>query len=153
MSNAQPVPVTESTTMNRDQMIMAWKDLKEQLAIVKEQEMSMRKQLVEADFSPEYDGTQTLELGGGYELKATNKKNYKLSDKESVEKALSNYEDEKLADRLIKWKPELVKKEYKNLSDEDRKIIDIVITTTFGAPTLKLVEPKSDEVLPTLVKN
>lgn len=50
---------------------------------------------------------------------------------------------ELIAERLIKWTPELSLTEYKQLSDKYRKIIDDVITASEGMPTLEIVEPKA----------
>jgi hypothetical protein len=70
------------------------------------------------------------------------------TDKARIEKALSKIEKdgesgELIAERLVKWTPELSLTEYKQLSDKYRKIIDDVIITSEGTPTLEIKEPKA----------
>jgi hypothetical protein len=45
---------------------------------------------------------------------------------------------------VIEWQPKLKAKEYKQLTAEARTLLDTVITTTTGMPTLELVPPKKD---------
>jgi len=128
--------------MTRDEQLLAWKDAKRTLDAAKDAEMSMRKLIVETHFDATQVGTQNIELGQGWKVKAVVKQSYKLdTDAEKVEEVLDTLEDWQ-AERLVKWSPTLSVSEYKKLSDEDRAAIDKVLTIGFASPTLELVAPK-----------
>jgi len=140
----------------RDQLLVHWREAKEALEKAKEAEMFLRKRVVDFAFDPnKQSGTENVDLGNGYKLKAVKKLNYgfikndenKL-DKAAIDKALAKIEKdgavgELIAERLVKWTPDLSLSEYKLLSDKHKAIIDSVIVTTEGSPTLEIVEPKN----------
>ena len=128
--------------MTRDEKIMAWNEAKRTLDAAKAAEMEMRKSIVAAEFDTSKVGTQNVELGNGWKLKAVVKESYKLdSDVEKVEDMLDGLEDWQ-AERLVKWSPTLSVSEYKKLDDEDRAKVDKVLTIAPSSPTLELVAPK-----------
>jgi len=142
--------------VERDRLLVDWQAKKAALETAKENEMAARKLAVMFMHDPSKSGTtENVELGGGYKAKMKVPVNYGFvkrddgkTDKARIEKALSKIEKdgeagELIADRLVKWSPELSLTEYKNLPDKYRKIIDDVITTTEGTPTLEIVEPKA----------
>lgn len=139
----------EQTTINRDQLLVQWLDSKRALEVAKEREAALRKQIVESagfDLS-KLEGTERLELGNGYELKAVKKLTYTL-DVAKVDSALDKIEatgpaGKLIAERLVKFKPELSVREYKELDPKFKKIIDSVLTVKSGMPTLELIEPKA----------
>ena len=47
-----------------------------------------------------------------------------------------------LAPRIVKWKAELSTSEYKKLEPEHKKIVDKLLVTSYGLPTLEVIEPK-----------
>lgn len=174
--NNQPQP---KTTMNRDDMIMEWHASQEMLAELKEREMNLRKQLIEGCFDGHKEGTQNVELGNDYVLKGVIKKIYKLDMEEDRLSAALDQLDEKTADDVVSWTPvfdkesylrlsaderlianrafsawtpSLNKKEYLKLGAMDSQIMSVAVITSFGAPTLKLIEPKAKGTVPTLVK-
>lgn len=140
----------------RDALLIQWNKAKAVLEEAKEREMDYRKAAV--DFISDCDkksGTENIELGNGYKAKVVKKLNFgfvknsegKL-DKNAIEKALTKIEKdgpagELIAERLVKWTPDLSLSEYKLLSEKHKNIIDGVIVTTEGAPTLEIVEPKA----------
>lgn len=140
----------------RDRLLVDWQNKKAALEVAKEEEMTARKLAVMFMHDPSKSGTtENVELGGGY--KATMKVPVRYgfvqnaegkTDKARIEKALSKIEKdgeagELIAERLIKWTPELSLTEYKQLPDKYRKIIDDVIVTSEGTPTLEIKEPKA----------
>lgn len=139
--------------MNRDELIMAWKQANEALAFAKEHEMKLRLELAKAEFKFDENaleaGTENIELGNGYKLKCEKKINYSLNNKDdAVDKALTKIEKSGaegafIVDRLVRWKPELSVSEYKKLDPKYKKIIDEVVTTKAATPSLTLVEPKA----------
>jgi len=140
-------------TAQRDAKIMQWQEAVKNLAAAKEAEAALRNEVLSGafDFDPEAlrEGTENVELGNGYKLKAVFKISRNLQGgNEAVEKALQKIEKtgaegEFIAERLVKWKPELSVSEYKKLPDKFRKLIDEVLTSKEAMPSLKLVVPKS----------
>lgn len=128
--------------MTRDEAIMAWNAAKDALDVAKAREVELRKHIVGAQFDVNKVGTQNVELGNGYKLRAVVKENYTLSsDVEAVEDVLDTLEEWQ-AERLVKWSPRLMVSEYKQLDPADRAKIDKVLTIAPAAPTLELVAPK-----------
>ena len=140
-------------TANRDAKILAWEAAVKALAAAKDAEAALRKEvLAEAfAFDPEAlrEGTENFELGNGYKLKAVFKISRNLNNEnEAVDKVLSKIEKTGpegsfIAERLVKWKPELSVSEYKKLSEKFKKMIDEVVTSKEAMPSLELVAPKS----------
>jgi hypothetical protein len=140
----------------RDYILTKWQKAKEALDIAKEFEIKVRTDAVHFAFDPtKQKGTERIELGNGYQAKAVKKINYgwiKDSDdkinKDAIETALNKIEDtgpagELIAARLVKWTPDLSLTEYNQLPQEFKSIIDEVIVTTEGTPTLEIIEPKA----------
>lgn len=141
-------------TASRDAKILAWQAAVEALAVAKDAEATLRRQvLAEAfAFEPEAlrEGTENFELGSGYKLKAVFKIARSLNNSDdAVDKALTRIEKtgaegQFVAERLVKWKPELSVSEYKKLPDKLKKIIDEVVTSKEATPSLELIAPKSN---------
>lgn len=140
-------------TANRDAKILAWEAAVNALAAAKDAEAALRKEvLAEAfAFDPEAlrEGTENFELGNGYKLKAVFKISRNLNNEnEAVDKVLSKIEKTGpegafIAERLVKWKPELSVSEYKKLPEKFKKLFDEVVTSKEAMPSLELVAPKS----------
>ena len=141
----------------RDRLLLSWEESKKALEVAKEKEMEQRKAVVAFAFDPNKEsGTERIELGNGYQAKAVKKINYgfvkdaegKLN-KRAIDKALERIEKiggpvgELIAERLVKWTPDLSLTEYKQLDEKYKKIIDEVIVTSEGAPTLEIIAPKA----------
>ena len=140
-------------TANRDAKILAWEAAVKALAAAKDAEAALRKEvLAEAfAFDPEAlrEGTENFELGNGYKLKAVFKISRNLNNEnDAVDKVLSKIEKagaegQFIAERLVKWKPELSVSEYKKLPEKFKKLFDEVVTSKEAMPSLELVAPKS----------
>lgn len=140
-------------TANRDAKILAWEAAVKALAAAKDAEAALRREvLAEAfQFDPEAlrEGTENFELGNGYKLKAVFKISRNLNNEnDAVDKVLSKIEKagaegQFIAERLVKWKPELSVSEYKKLPEKFKKMIDEVVTSKEATPSLELVAPKS----------
>lgn len=132
--------------MSHDDQILLWDATKKELDALKDREMKMRKHIVESNshgFDATQVGTQNVDLGNGWTLKAVVKQSYKLdTDHDKVEAALDRLEDWQ-ADRLVKWSPTMSVSEYKKLDDDEREVIDEVLTISTASPTLTLVPPKA----------
>lgn len=112
-------------------------------------------------------GTQRIDLPGGEKLKLIFKYNYSLGNKDLVDPVLEQKvaietqvkatldaiaslggEGPLLAERLIKWKPELNEPEYKKLraevpiEAEAKKLLDAILVAKPATPQLEIEEPK-----------
>jgi hypothetical protein len=145
----------------RDRILAAWEKAKVDLEKAKADEMDRRKEFVKFAFDNEkLSGTERIPLSNGYEAKAVKKLNFKfVSDVEGVEAldaldaALTEIENvgpegKFVAERLVRWSADLSLTEYKLLEKggefgvKVKSIIDRVIETTEGAPTLEIIPPK-----------
>ena len=158
MNNIWPVQsINPYDAMDQDALLMRWDALKKAVEAAKEQEMELRKYIVTCAFPNADEGTNTIELGEGYKLKAVVKYNYTLSDNDTVEAGLDaiskiGNDGKFIADRLVSWTPNFLKREYTQLLDDKSKgskiasdILDVVttfLTIKDAAPTLDIVEPK-----------
>mgnify|MGYP001561094370 CR=1 FL=1 len=146
----------EEFVSERDRLLLAWEESKTALEVAKEKEMQLRKKVVDFAFDQnKQSGTERIELGNGWQAKAVKKVNYgwiksgDKVDKAAIDKALAKIEKlggavgELIAERLVKWTPDLSLTEYKQLDEKYKKIIDEVIVTSDGAPTLEVIAPKA----------
>jgi hypothetical protein len=142
----------------RDLLTQNWLNAKATLDAAKETEAQLRRELVAFVADPnKISGTENIELGNGYKLKAVKKINYTfVSNKEGIDVAdavddvLTEIENlgadgKFIAERLVKWKPELSLSEYKLLDAKCKALIDSVIQTKEGLPTLEFIEPKAKQ--------
>lgn len=153
MSN--PSPADPRDILTRDEVLMNWTASKALLETAKADEMSWRKYIVKRAFPNPDEGTNTLDLGNGYELKAVVKYNYKLAKPNLVHEAQSRIakignNGAFIADRLFSWKVDFLTTEYKNLLEEKNesieaqeilKLLNEVLTIEEAAPELKIKEP------------
>lgn len=141
---------------DRNAAINDWLETKAEFTRLQALERAKRAVLYQTLAPGNVDTTETVDLGGDYKLKLTGSLNYKLqySQKENGDAALNAAIDaiEKagnegpfIADRLIKWTPELAVGEYKKLDPNGKikPLIDAVLTITPGSPTLEFVKPKT----------
>ncbi|OHD25424.1 MAG: hypothetical protein A2Y38_12750, partial [Spirochaetes bacterium GWB1_59_5] len=139
----------------RTRLLMAWETAKTALEAAKETEMKLRKEFVAFAFDPNKDkGTERIELGNGWQAKAVKKINFgwikdgEKVNKHAIDDALDMIEKtvangSLIAERLVKWTPELSQTEYKLLDEKAKSIIDAVIVTSEGTPTLEIIAPKA----------
>ena len=154
---AQPIaPANPWDALGQDELLVKHQKLQEDLATLKADELELRKYIVNRAFPNKHEGTNTLELGNNYNLKASIKYNYNLDkDLDNVEKALNDIasmgnEGSFIADRIVKWEASLVLSEYRNLQETDitetqkfiKKRIDQVLTITDAAPSLTISKSK-----------
>lgn len=159
-TNTNPAsPVSPETQIllqkywSKDLILKAWQESKGQLDECKEREAALRKAVFELEFPSPTEGTQRIPLGNGYHLKAVYPMRYecpKDEQKSYTNVELGLEELEKLgpeagfvADRVIKWVPEVQIKEYRTLKPEYKTIIDKFVVIKPGAPQLEIEEPKA----------
>lgn len=151
------VPSNPWDALNQDDLLMLHKAKQDTLAALKVEELELRKYIVNRAFPNKTEGMNTVELGQGYELKATVKYNYRLADNDTVESGLDKIaklgnEGPFIADRLIGWTPNFYVSEYREIqkaadagnpnAKEMLKVVEGFLTITDAAPTLVIKEPK-----------
>ena len=119
----------------------AWRKLDAKLKVIKAEEMAARIELFK-EFGTEEEGTHNLKLDGDWVLKGSQPYTRKL-DKELMPEII---------DALKKFNPYLIKTEYSlsvteykkiDASNPIKSVVDAVLTTKPGCPSLELVPPKT----------
>jgi len=115
-----------------------WRKLDGEIKRLKDEEMSLRKELFAETFA-EKEGAQSIELDGGWSLSASLPFIRTLDQEKAPDlvKALK-----KTHPALIKTKYELSVAEYRTLDENAATLVNAALTTKPGAPSLKLVPPK-----------
>lgn len=144
--------------LDQDALLMLHKAKQDALSALKSEELELRKYIVVRAFPSRQEGTNTLELGSGYELKAVVKYNYRLADNDTVEIGLDRIaaignQGRFIADRIVGWTPNFYVSEYREIqksaeggSNEAKEMLNIInefLTITDAAPTLAIKEPKA----------
>jgi len=142
--------------MSQDELLVLWQAKKDAIAKAKEEEMDLRKYIVTRAFPERHEGTNTVELGNGYSLKAFVKFNYNLADNDTVERTLDKIakignEGQFIAERLVGWTPNFHLTEYRNLvesaphslvAQEILAAVGEMLTINDAAPALDIKAPK-----------
>ena len=133
------LPTTELTEEQKMELLVKWYEAKMQLAKVQAAERALRDTVVKT-FLPDggKEGTNTVKLSTGDELKIVNSFNRK------VDKAVWSTILPKMIEAGIdvnevgETKVELRVGAYKKLSDKQRAIIDEAVTTTPGSAQVSI---------------
>lgn len=155
--------VTLSKAM--DDALLEWLNLRQQKASLDAKEFELRQRIVrEAGFDvKKLEGSESVEIGKGYKLKVVKVQNYTLTNEHGETSALLDaigidMERADLAVGLVKWKPDMSTKTYKELLDaikdseakgveKTRSALAKALTVKPGAPQLELVAPEvKDEI-------
>ena len=140
-------------------VVAQWRIAKAALDKAAVVERELRLAAFELMFADPKEGTNRVALTDGWSLKATYPYSYKVSNKESkAEQAIDAMAEISqqagfIADRLIKWEPDLAIKEYRLLNpdnpaaqtDEQKKILALltpILTITPGMPQFEIEPPK-----------
>lgn len=157
----------EQFIARRDLEIKVWLNEKVGLAIAKEAEMEARKQVTATLFPEPKKGTQRYPLANGHSIKLVYTLRPTLGNKDLIDEQgvkvpvrqqVQDVEDKiialgplaaMLAERLIKWTPELSLSEFDKLDRSDpvqaeiATLIEDILTITPGSPALTFEEPKA----------
>lgn len=128
-----------------ENLVTRWDNARKEIKKWQAAEREFRMAIVNAKFPDADEGTHTVELVDGYKLKVNVRMNYNL-DKDKVEVALdaiekTGNEGTFIAERLVRFKPELSLSEYRNLAPQYRNLINEALTIKRAIPDLELVEP------------
>lgn len=129
-------------------MLLEQQQAAKQAKFYAERDKELRGMIYGMAFAGLEDGkTHNQPLGKGYILKGKRDIRYKvdanLADAALDELTALGNEGPFVAERIIKWTPELSVSEYKKLTPAQKAIIDKVVTTTPGLPTLEIKEPSA----------
>lgn len=146
---------------DRDTMITEWKRASDEVKQWKEKEHALRQALVVQLFDgTKLEGAETIDLGyGGWQLRATKEQTYNASNKDGeTDKLLDVLEnrDRDLAEKLVRWQPEISKPTYRQTLELAQKYSDnevlaalhAAITIKPGMPQLEMIPPKEDTPAP-----
>ena len=133
--------------MNNDP-INAWWQASQELAIAKKREKELRDACIAAIFPNYAFGTNTQELGNDWRLNCKVPQVFKLSSPQEVTAAqnatVAAGASVELVARLVKWKPELSKRDYDLLTEEQRNAFNSCVTMEQGSICLEMKIPKSE---------
>lgn len=131
--------------------LATWYGLQKKLAEVKSAEALLRGRIFKHFFPVPVEGSKDnkhpLNDGTGAILQATHviNRDVDAAQLDALREAMfaegSNLPQLEL-DKLIKWKPELVKSEYNKLSNDERAVFDRVLIVKPGSPQLEIKIPK-----------
>jgi hypothetical protein len=143
---SQQWPPAAMSTLSAEQAnakLQEWYALRQKLEVDFEQlidrEMALRKELFTYYNPNPQEGTTKLELGNGWRLEMV----YGLKrdfDTEAMDAVFAKLPPGS-KDWLVRYKPELQVKTYKEMPEELRKVLDECIITKPTAPVLRLVPP------------
>lgn len=146
-------------TPEQNAMLQHWMNVEAESKAKSEEEFALRAQIVKGfGFDPsKLEGTQSLEIGNGWKLQATKTQSYSATNAHGETEKLLNVigaVDPGVACALVKWSPDLSKKQYKALVESDlikneeiKTALAAAITIKTGAPSLALIEPKTEPAI------
>lgn len=129
-------------------LLIEWSQAQAKLAEVKslvENEMRLRKQVMEAYFPAPTEGVNTCQLESGWEMKATHKIDRKIDEAALPAINAELREMGVNADSLVRLKPELVTTAYKTLvqiNPEAAKVFEKAMISKPASPSIELKPPK-----------
>jgi hypothetical protein len=126
-----------------------WFNMKAELARLKSAEAMLRSRIFKHYFPTPIEGTNTAELGDGTgaQIKATHVINRDIDEgaldafSKSMKEAGSNQPQLPLG-LLVEWKPRLVLKQYRELTEEERNAFDQCLIIKPGSPQMEIKIPK-----------
>jgi hypothetical protein len=128
-------------------LVQEWNEAKEQLKYWTEKESDLRSKVVQDIFkSDKTEGTETIELTGGWKLKVTKKLNYNVSNKDETLTNILNSLPALVAQNVIRWNPDLNLAVYRKLDTTTRELLSPVISIKPAKPSLELVPPNANSV-------
>jgi hypothetical protein len=148
MHNPQAIAAAAALTPETAwELLRRWYLLNSQRATINASEILCRKELAAFYFPVAREGTNALPLGDGHVLKlvAGYERNVDRDACIATEQAMRDAGID--FDALFVWKPSLAKRVYDKLTDEQRLMVDSVLSIKESSPQLKVV-PESDATAP-----
>lgn len=130
-------PMTPEQAYER---LQTWYQKKAQLSTLKVHEHLERVALADFYFQQPNEGTNRLDIGGGFDLKLQHGYNYKVSEEDLDQVKAADIKRLKLPwDDLFVYKPELKLSVYRSLSAEQKKFVDAILDIKPSSPQLDIV--------------
>ncbi len=139
MAKAAKVVKAKPTLVTK---LAAWHEIKAQAAKLNEQEKELRIEIFQLAFPNPEEGSKynKLDLEDGYMLQGDYKINRRIDEAALGE--VQKQMDPVMFNRAFRFKPELNKSGFKDLTEEQRAIASIAIIATPGTPALDIVQKK-----------
>lgn len=132
-------PIPNNAVSQED--LAEWYRLQDELKRIKASEMLLRQKIFGAYFQNPVEGTNSAPLADGWVLKGKYTINRDIDPgalgamkEQFVQAGIS-------ADALVQYKPSLVLKEYRTLTEEQRQLFDRALIVKPGSPALEIVLP------------
>ena len=120
----------------------AWFKATKELAKVKAKEILLRTKIFKGKFPTPREGTNNLDIGGGYFLKATHVINRAVDDA-AFKASLEAFAEAGIpTDKIVRYKPDLATGVYRELTEEQRNLFDTALIIKDGTPGLEITQPK-----------
>lgn len=118
-----------------------WYRLQEQLKKIKASEMLLRQKIFGCYFPSPAEGTNSAPLADGWILKGKHTINREI-DPGAFGAMKTRFAEAGIrADDLVQYKPSLVLKEYRTLTEEQHQLFDQCLIVKPGSPALEIVLP------------
>ena len=122
-----------------------WYKATEELTRAKQKEILLRLRIFKHYFPNPVEGTNTFALPDGYEIKGVHKIN-RTVEPAALEVLKPQFAEALISlDKLIKYEPDLVIKEYRTLTDDQRNLFDQALIVKDGTPDVKIVLPAKNK--------
>ena len=115
-----------------------WFKMAEELKALRKLEMGLRKKIFNHYFDDPLEGTNTHELGDGYQLVGKHSLIRNIDEAHMIGIVEQLETADISLDALVVRKPALVKKEYNSLTEEQQKIFDKALIIKPGSPVLAI---------------
>lgn len=124
------------------EMLVAWHEAKAAAAALNEKEKALRIEIFALAFPNPEEGSKynKLDLEDGYMLQGDYKINRRIDEAALGE--VQKQMDPIMFNRAFRFKPELSKSGFKDLSDDQKQIASVAIIATPGTPALEIVQKK-----------
>jgi len=131
-------------TPEQNELLTQWNQLESFYKQVKSWEINLRNKVIKSLFGEGKDeGSETIELGGGWKLRCKKPMTYKLGTQADTE-AMMDQLSPAAPDDLIKWEPVLSVSSYRLLSESDKRVVDQVLTIKPGQASIEIVPPPKE---------
>ena len=126
-------------------LIQNWNEAKEQVKRWTQTENDLRDKVIKGLFdSGTIEGTETIQIGSDWKLKATRRLNYTLSNKDGALVSILQTLPSVIAENLIRWSPDLNLSMYRKLDATTQQLFIPVLSIKPAKPSLELVPPNAN---------
>lgn len=133
-------PIPQNTVTQED--LNAWSEMVVQLNALKSSEMLLRLKIFKSMFPDPKEGTNTVPLQAGWVLKA----GYPIARKPILDLLVARAAELRavgiVIEDVIRHTPELIVRHYKQLTEDQRHLMDQILEIKPGSPQMEIVLPK-----------